>query len=122
MKRLPAFAQYSSAAFINSEPRPDFWYCGSTDTKPKVGPIAFEFDVNTASQSADTIRDQENPGLKQFPHCLRVDTIAINEEALGLAKRSVDHGNDCQRVSNVGYGGANFSLLFVCLPYGAAGD
>src|SRR5260370_9365834 len=65
----------------------------------QVTAVSTGFDVDAAAERArvsrvnrSIIRDQKNPGLQQFPHLLEIDALTVQEEALRLAKPSVDNG------------------------------
>ena len=81
----------------------------------QVRPVAPEFNENATPHHAlvlsnflssflsNFLSNQEHPDSKQSPHLIRVDSIAVDQEALGLPKRCVDHGSDRFRILNVRY-------------------
>jgi hypothetical protein len=69
----------------------------------KVRSVAPRFHVNATAKNAEVFGNQEAPLLEQVAHRLHVDTILIDEEALGVAKRGVDHRHDGFRILDVRY-------------------
>jgi hypothetical protein len=61
------------------------------------------FHVNATAKNSEVVGDQEAPLLEQTAHRLQVDTILIDEEALGMAKGGVDHRYDGFRVQKFRY-------------------
>jgi hypothetical protein len=69
----------------------------------EVRSVAPRFHVNATAKNSEVVGDQEAPLLEQAAYRLDVDTILINEEALGVAKRGVDHRYDGFRVQKFRY-------------------